>query len=79
MSQSLQTSPILCGVYICELFFSAPAEESKDAAVSTVRRFYDKLIQLPLEEKALVLYSTLQDLHIAADLAQLIKALPVLM
>ena len=87
--------------------------------MSTVRRFYDKLIQLPLEEKAPALYScflitkttlervgktchvreekngfilqdvietvqqkpdmlndfcnTLQDFHIAAELAQLIK------
>ena len=87
--------------------------------MSTVRRFYDKLIQLPLEEKAPTLYTcflitkttlervgkpchvretkngfilqdvidavqqkphmlndfcnTLQDLHIAAELAQLIK------
>ena len=44
------------GIYlVCKIFFlSAPAG---DVAVSAVRQFYDKLVLLPLNDKAPALYS----------------------
>ena len=41
-------------IFNIQLFFSTPAE---DAAVGAVRLFYDRLIKLPLDEKAPELFS----------------------